>query len=271
MNPTNRSGPPVRFGAGFDDPRTGLRFEVHHPQERPDLWSKYLDGAESRYRKHGLEPIFDRAALETGAGVSLFWVGFDENGGLAAGMRFHGPLDSTAGSDALKEMATSPEIDDLTSYVEQFIPYGVIEMKGGWGIRKGAGQIGVVRTFGRCLAQTFTILGSEVALISTSDRMKESGLRSGGVMVGTEGAPYPSERFRTVLLIFQRPRLAAQSEPDDAQLIRIESVELAAGPPPDRDAWLPPRGQNRPPVGTPWRPIILDHSTRAQRDRKSVV
>jgi molybdopterin/thiamine biosynthesis adenylyltransferase len=265
MNPTSMSGPSVRFGAGFDDRLTGLRFEVHHPQERPDLWSKYLDGAESRYRKHGLAPIFDRQALETGAGVSLFWVGFDEVGRLVAGTRFHGPLDSAAGSGALEEMATSPEIDDLTRYVERFIPYGVVEMKGGWGIRKGAGLHDLPRTFARCLTQTFSILGSELALISLSDRLQRPAARNGGRMLGTESAPYPSERFRTILMVFRRTRVASLSEAEDARLVRTEAVELSLGAPQANNAWLPPRPEALESVGTAWRPIILDRSTRAQR------
>jgi molybdopterin/thiamine biosynthesis adenylyltransferase len=265
MNPESMSGPPVRFGAGFDDRTTRLRFEVHHPQERPDLWSKYLDGAESRYRKHGLAPIFDRQALETGAGVSLFWVGFDESGRLVAGTRFHGPLDSAASSGALEEMATSSEIADLRRYVERFIPYGVVEMKGGWGIRKGVGLHDLPRTFARCLAQTFTILGSELALISLSDRLQGSAAKNGGRMLGTEGAPYPSKRFRTILMVFRRTRVASLSETEDARLVRAEAIDLAAGELPENGAWLPPGPDAPGPSGAAWRPIVLDRSTRAQR------
>ena len=265
MNPTSMSGPSVRFGAGFNDRTTGLRFEVHHPQERPDLWSKYLDGAESRYRKHGLAPIFDRRALETGAGVSLFWVGFDEGGRLVAGTRFHGPLDSVASSGALEEMATSPDIGHLKRYVERFIPYGVVEMKGGWGIRKGAGLHDLSRTFARCLNQTFTLLGAELALISLSDRLEGAGARNGGRMLGTEGAPYPSERFRTILMVFRRTRVASLSETEDARLVRTEGLDLAAGSSAEDAAWPPSAVEGSGAGGAAWRPIILQPRTRAER------
>jgi molybdopterin/thiamine biosynthesis adenylyltransferase len=265
MNRTSMSGPSIRFGAGFHDPTTGLRFEVHHPQERPDLWSRYLDGAEVRYRKHGLDPILNRTALESGTGVSLFWVGFDELGRIVAGMRFHGPLDSVASSSALEEMATSPEIGKLTRYVERFIPYGVVEMKGGWGIRKGVGLHGLINTFGRCLAQTFAILGAEIAVISASDRMKGSAIQSGGRMLGTESAAFPSERFRTILVAFRRSRVAMLAQSEHARLVRCEAVELAAGAAPENEAWLPPAPDAGEASGTAWRPIILDRSTRAQR------
>lgn len=265
MNPSITSTQPLRFGAGFDDRTTGLRFEMHHPQERPDLWSQYLDGAEARYRKHGLDPILDRRSLESGAGVSLFWVGLDESRRVVAGMRFHGPLDSTADSRALEEMASSPEIDDLTRYVERFIPYGVIELKGAWGIRRGAGIHQVIRTLGRCVAQAFTMLGSELALACLADRLQASAASSGGRLLGTESAPFPSERFRTVLMVFRRARTASQSDPEDARLVRTEAIQLSAGPPKESVAWLPPGPGVRAAMGTAWRPIVLDHETRAQR------
>src|SRR5580658_8972064 len=134
MNPTRLANQPFRLGAAFEDRTTGLRFEVHHPQERPDLWEQYIQGAEARYRKHGLD-LVDRSSLLTGSDVSMFSVGIDESGRVVAGVRFHGPIDSLADCHALVEMATSTEIDLLTRYVERFIPYGVIEAKGAWGPR----------------------------------------------------------------------------------------------------------------------------------------
>ena len=56
----------LRYGTGFVDRTTGLRFEGHHPLERPDLWEQYLDGAEASYERYGLTEVFDRPELEGG-------------------------------------------------------------------------------------------------------------------------------------------------------------------------------------------------------------
>jgi hypothetical protein len=95
--------------------------------------------------------------------------------------------------------------------------------------------------------------------------MQGSASKSGGRMLGTEGAPYPSERFRTILMVFRRTRVASLSEKEDARLVRAEAVELAAGALPENDAWLPPTSDAHQAIGTAWRPIVLDRSTRAQR------
>ena len=44
-----------RYGASFIDRASGVRFEGHHPHERPDLWKLYLHEAEGRYKNFGFE------------------------------------------------------------------------------------------------------------------------------------------------------------------------------------------------------------------------
>jgi hypothetical protein len=61
-----------RYGASFVDQRSGIRFEGHHPAQRPDLWQVYLDGAEGKYTSYGFAETLHRQELELGNGVSLF-------------------------------------------------------------------------------------------------------------------------------------------------------------------------------------------------------
>ena len=84
-----------RYGAGFIDQSSGLRFEGHHPHERPDLWKRYLHEAEGRYRNFGFEGKLHLQELDEGSGVSLFFVGFDARGEMVAGVRARGPLESS--------------------------------------------------------------------------------------------------------------------------------------------------------------------------------
>ena len=84
-----------RYGASFIDQASGVRFEGHHPLERPDLWKLYLNGAEGVYRSHGLEGTVRRKDFEDGNGVSLFFLGFAPDGEVVAGVRFLGPLEGS--------------------------------------------------------------------------------------------------------------------------------------------------------------------------------
>src|ERR1700677_2333562 len=93
-----------RYGASFIDRASGVRFEGHHPHERPDLWKLYLHEAEGRYRKFGFEGKLHLQELEEGSGVSLFLLGFDAGGNAVAGVRFHGPLEASHQAFLLDEM-----------------------------------------------------------------------------------------------------------------------------------------------------------------------
>ena len=87
----NVVGRRYRYGASFIDRLSGVRFEGHHPVLRPDLWKLYLNEAEGIYRDHGFEGTLRRQELEEGNGVSLFLLGFAEDGNVVAGVRCHGP------------------------------------------------------------------------------------------------------------------------------------------------------------------------------------
>ena len=100
-----------RYGASFIDRASGVRFEGHHPNERPDLWKLYLHEAEGRYRNFGFEGKLHLQELDEGNGVSLFFLGFDADGNVVAGVRCHGPLEASHQAFLLQEMGASPEID----------------------------------------------------------------------------------------------------------------------------------------------------------------
>jgi hypothetical protein len=91
----NSIGRRYRYGSSFVDQDSGVRFEGHHPLERPDLWKTYLNEAEGRYRSHGFEGTLRRQELEDGNGVPLFFLGFNPEGEPVAGVRFHGPLEGS--------------------------------------------------------------------------------------------------------------------------------------------------------------------------------
>ena len=93
-----------RYGASFIDGASGVRFEGHHPHERPDLWKIYLREAEGRYRNFGFEGKLHLQELEEGNGVSLFFLGIDDRGHAVAGVRCHGPFESSHQAFLLQEM-----------------------------------------------------------------------------------------------------------------------------------------------------------------------
>lgn len=240
-----------RYGASFIDRTTGLRFEGHHPAERPDRWAAYLDGAIREFRRYGLGDLIDRQALERAEGVSLFFVGVDADDRVVAGIRCHGPLEGPAASQALAEMSTSAEAHEHRRLMEAATRYGVIETKGAWREMSGSGNPLVATTISRCCVHAIEWLGSELELAAVADRIEPIVAEHGGRRVGTDAVPFPSERYRTILVSWRRARYGELVAPDQAVLIRDEGRQLRAGP--------------GPATTTGWTPIVLDAQRRADR------
>src|ERR1019366_5077452 len=121
-----------RYGSSFVDMESGVRFEWHHPAERPDLWKMYLDGAEGKYRSFGFEETLHRKDLEAGNGISLFFLAYDTEKRVVGGVRAHGPLESRHHSAIMGEMAPSSEIEEIGSLIDRNLALGAIEIKGAW-------------------------------------------------------------------------------------------------------------------------------------------
>src|SRR5579875_2992918 len=259
--PVKRPTPTFRYGAAFFDDRTGIRFEAHHPQERPDLWIRYLDGLHKRFAKHGFGEIVDRDQLLDGSGVSMFFVGLDQNDDVVAGIRIHGPLDSVDQASTLQEMSRSPEIDRLRRIVARYIPYGVIEGKGAWGRKKGAGLHSVMQTLMRCWHQALAWTESEVLLGVVNERNRAIIAATGARELSTQSVPFPTDELRAILMWGRRPRTAKLCDPDQARRSRIEADQLRSQLDSSTSGWSSPAA----PASNSWRCIVLDERTRAQR------
>jgi molybdopterin/thiamine biosynthesis adenylyltransferase len=258
----NVVGHRYRYGASFVDQESGVRFEGHHPMERPDLWQVYLDGAEGIYRSRGFEETLRRRDFEDGSGVPLFFLGFAPNGEAVAGVRFHGPLEGSHQAFLIEEMSESPEIDEIAAVIDKEVRLGAIESKGAWS--KGEAVIGVhlAMTMSRCFIHAMNWLSAEFAIAAVSDRLLPLAEFIGAKMVGTQSVPFPDERYRTVAVCFRRTLSYELSSPANQQALRLEGEQLSRGPISIGVGVLEAEStstQSR-------RPLVLDVTERAQRE-----
>ncbi len=258
----NSIGRRYRYGASFVDQESGVRFEGHHPLERPDLWKVYLNEAEGIFRSRGFEGTLRRVELEEGNGVPLFILGFDSDGAAVAGVRFHGPLEGSYQAAIIEEMATSPEISIIHDLIEQEIRLGALEVKGAWS--KGASVVGtrLLSAISRSVTHGMNWLGAEFAIAAVSDTLMPVGDVTGAIQVGTEWVPFPDERYRTVAVSWQRGRTYELSTPENQQAYRREAEQLLRGPSRGAEGPVEPAStRNR-----ASRPLVLDVGERAQRE-----
>lgn len=226
----NVVGRRYRYGASFVDAASGVRFEGHHPLERPDLWKIYLDGAEGIYRSYGFEETLRRRDFEDGTGVPLFFLGFSPDGEAVAGVRFHGPLEGSHQAALIEEMADSPEIAEIAATIDREVRTGALESKGAWS--KGEAVVGqrLAVAMSRCFIHAMNWLGSEFAIAAVSDRLLPVGELTGAIRVGTTAVPFPDERYRTVAVTFRRTLSYELSTASNQQALRQEAEQLSRGP-----------------------------------------
>lgn len=176
----NAVGQRYRYGASFVDQASGVRFEGHHPLERPDLWRMYLDGAEGVYRNYGFEETLHRRDFEDGSGVPLFFLGFNPEGEAVAGVRFHGPLESSHQANMIEEMAAAPDIADIAALIDSEVRFGALEVKGAWS--KGEAVVGqrLAVALARCWVHAMNWLGAEFSIAAVADRLLAVAAVTGG-------------------------------------------------------------------------------------------
>jgi nitroreductase len=257
----NVLGRRYRYGAGFVDRLSGVRFEGHHPLLRPDLWKLYLNEAEGIYRDHGFEGTLRRRELEEGNGVSLFFLGFGADDKVVAGVRCHGPIDHSHQTALLEEMGTSSEIGEIARVIESRVAHGTLEIKGAFS--KGETVTGhrLVATISRAVTHAMQWLGAEYAVAAVSDVLLDTGRDTGARQIGTETVPYPDERYRTVAVQWVRARSHELCSPPHQLDLRLEAEQLSRRQPMNGRGPVDPLT-----AGVSWRPVVLDVQSRAHRE-----
>ncbi len=256
----NAAGRRYRYGSSFVDQASGVRFEGHHPFERPDLWQIYREEGEGKYRSRGFEGTMRRQELEDGHGVSLFLLGFSPEGKVVAGVRFHGPLEGSYEAAIIEEMASSPEIDDIAALIDQEVRLGAIEVKGAWS--KGAAGHRLVQTLSRSVTHAMNWLGAEFPGAGISDTWLPLGSPPGARPVGTAAVPYPDDRFHTIAVEWRRARSHDLSTPRHQQALRLEAEQLSRGPARESIGSIEEDSTRT----RSWKPLVLDVATRSQRE-----
>jgi hypothetical protein len=249
-----------RYGSSFVDLESGVRFEGHHPAERPDLWKVYLDGAEGKYRSFGFEETLHRKELEAGTGVSLFYLAYFDNR-VVGGVRVHGPLENRHQAAIMSEMAGSSEIEELGSILDKEARLGAIEIKGAWSEGEAATGHQLFLAISRCVVHSLNWLGAEFGIAAISDRLLPITELSGSIRIGTTSVAYPDERYRTVAVSYRRNLSYEMATPENQLSYRREAEQLSRGPVAPAGAIAMDTTQYH-----AWKPLILDVTARGQRE-----
>jgi hypothetical protein len=202
------------------DEDTGCTIVLAQPDSEPELWQDYLQGAQRSYRKHGVEAALDLDSFSDGNDTTLFYTALDESGVMLGGLRAKGPYLRAEESHAIVEWANQPGQETVRKMITDRLPFGVVEMKSAWVSDDPARSGTLTKTFARTAFPTMSLLGAQFILATAAAHVLDKWSTSGGVVANKiPAAPYPSDRYRTKMMWWDRRTFANHAEP--AQLAKI--------------------------------------------------
>ncbi|MGU3431909.1 hypothetical protein ACNHUS_02725 [Actinomycetes bacterium M1A6_2h] len=224
---------PARVSEPFEGPRSvvddrsATALVVATPSAAPELWSRYVDGAVRNYERHGVSVAIDMDELASGATTTLFFVVLDPDGRMLGGLRAQGPYTHIEQSHALVEWAHSDGLDLVESDLRTRLPHGVVEMKTAWVDDDAPAKV-ISSQLARVALPTMNITGTRFLLATAADHVLRQWESSGGrINEDIPPAAYPTDRYRTRVMWWDRDTVAEDACPDVWATMQAESAHLA--------------------------------------------
>jgi hypothetical protein len=203
-----------------------MTLTVATPSGSPELWSRYVEGAWESYSRHGVTAALDMDEVASGATTTLFYVVLDGAGQMLGGVRAQGPYTMIEQSHVLTEWEDSPGLPQVTELLNARLSHGIVEMKSAW-VDAGAAGRTVSNVLARTALPTLEVTGSRYLFASAADHVLRLWESSGGRIDHTiPAAAYPSEKYRTVMMWWDRHTLACSARPEVWQAMTNEARAL---------------------------------------------
>lgn len=212
----------------FWDPWSGCRIEAHTPADRPDLWQDYVNGLSDSYQRHGVENALDLESFASGDSTSLFFVAFSPEGDVVAGVRMHGPLQESSEAHALLEFASDPAgVAKVSQLIDDRLPFGVIEIKGGWVAHTASRRDELSNTIARSFLHAMSALQVQFAFCTAGTHAVGRWLTTGSAVAeGLVPVAYPDDRYLTTMMWWDFAKLDERADPAQMRRFRTEAAAL---------------------------------------------
>jgi hypothetical protein len=213
--------------ARYQDVSSGCSFVVATPAQQPRLWLDYLDGALRSYRKHGVECVLEYDQVVDGTGTALFFAALDDRGAVVGGMRVQGAYVDADQAHAIAEWGGREGTDELRSTIASMIPDGVIEMKTGWVDDDVIHRSELTDALARIFVHSLRLMDVRHAIGTVAQHAVPRWRSTGGVVCdGVAAVPYPSEKYRTVLMHWDAGTFADLASPRQLPHLMGETAQL---------------------------------------------
>lgn len=212
----------------FYDAQSKCRVLIGRPDTDPQLWKRNLAGAHDSYATHGVLAALEYEEIRDGTSTSLFFVVVDDDGEVVGGVRAQGPYRSAEQAHALHEWTDEGPRSMVRHMIASRIPRGVAEMKMGWVAPGVSRSDAIADVLGRCIVHAMAVLGTDYIFCTGAEHVLPRWRRSGGVPVEEiPSAPYPSARYKTKLVWWERETFADHADPAQAVKLLSEWMDLS--------------------------------------------
>lgn len=213
--------PPERVIGAYFDMTSGCYLIFAEPAAQPALWDSYLTGARRSYRQHGVEAAIEYGQVRDGRSTALFVVAVDDAGQVVGGLRVEG-LSRPDQAHAMREWAGRPGTAEMQAQIAHRLPAGIIEVKAVWADHDTDHRPALTAALARAFVHAMDVIHVRYALCTAAGHAVPRWQTSGGVIASDVVAvAYPDERYRTVLMWWDRDRIADVVTADQyAALIR---------------------------------------------------
>lgn len=226
LDAANVDGFRLRQGLSWRDPDIDCTLVVSQPAADPDLWTEYARGAQSSYRKHGVECALDTEALRTGDDTVMFLAALDSSGKMVAGVRAKGPLLSADDSHAVAEWDGQPSQQAVRDMINARVPFGVLEMKSAWVTDDPDQNRCLTAALARSGFHMMALLDVQFCMATAAAYVLNRWRSSGGVVASIPATPYPDERYQTKMMWWNRRDFVKYAEQEQVAKILIETNQL---------------------------------------------
>jgi hypothetical protein len=216
----------LRESLEWHDRDTDCTLVVSTPKADRVLWSEYATGALHNYRKHGVECALDTEALRSGTDTAMFFAVIDEAGRTVAGLRAIGPLRSAEDSHALVEWAGQPGQQMVRNTINDRVPFGVLEMKSAWATDDPDRSHRITEAMSRSAFHMMALLDNQFCMATAAAYALNRWRSSGGVVSPIPATPYPSERYQTKMMWWDRHDFVNHAKPEQVSKILMETQLL---------------------------------------------
>ncbi len=207
---------------------TMQRMVVATPDQEPELWAEYLDGALTSYRRYGVAEALEYDTVRDGHTTALFFAALDDAGAVIGGVRVQGPHGIPADSHVMVEWAGRDGEADLAKMISDRIPFGLVEMKAAWVSPTVRDKAALALAVGRTTMHAMSLLGAQFAIASSAEHSLAQWKAIGGsIAQAIPATPYPTDQYRTRVMFWDRRTFTAAADAAQIPLILSELMELS--------------------------------------------